>query len=134
MRQLDICQNICQNQPAAMRPMPAGQATSFPPDSARPARNASTGHDQRGSRDTSRDAFAEHRETGKLGKQQQQVFAVLTRTGQAFTRAELAARTGLPVSSICGRVRELLDLKVIVEDPRRPCTVTKKSAHPVRSA
>lgn len=99
---------------------------------ANPVRRASsTG---RGSRSTSRDALVEHRETGKLSAQQQQVFAALTRTGQAFTRAELARHTGLPTSSICGRVKELLDLLVIVEDPRRPCAVTGKSAHPVRSA
>jgi len=130
MRQLDIFQN----QPAAMRPMPEGRALPFPPESARPARNASTGHDQRGSRDTSRDAFVDHKETGKLGKQQQAVFSVLTRSGLAFTRAELAQHMGISGASICGRVKELLDLKIIVEDPRRPCTVTKKSAHPVRSA
>jgi len=99
---------------------------------ANPVRRASTVG--RGSRDTSRDALAEHKETGRLGKQQQVVFAVLTRSGQAFTRAELAANTGLPVSSICGRVKELLDLQVVVEDPRRPCSVTGKAAHPVRSA
>jgi len=88
----------------------------------------------RGMRDTSRDGLAEHRSSGKLGAQQQQVFAALTKSGQAFTRAELAANTGLPVSSICGRVKELLDLQVVVEDPRRPCSVTGKAAHPVRSA
>lgn len=127
--------DLFQNQPAVMRPMPEGQATPFPPDSARPARNTSTGHlENRGMRSTSRDALAEHKETGKLGAQQQKVFSVLTRTGMAFTRAELAARTGLPVSSICGRVRELLDLRVIVEDSRRPCAVTGKSAHAVRAA
>lgn len=127
--------DLFQNQPAAMRPMPEGQATPFPPDSARPARNASTGQpDNRGMRSTSRDGLADHKETGKLGKQQQAVFSVLTLTGMAFTRAELAKHMGLPCSSICGRVKELLDLRVIVEDPRRPCAVTGKSAHPVRAA
>ncbi len=121
------------NQPAAMRPMPEGRATPFPPESARPARNASTGHDNRGMRDTSREAFADHKETGRLGKQQQAVFSALTRSGLAFTRAELAQHMGIPVASICGRVKELLDLKVIVEDARRPCSVTQKNAHPVRA-
>lgn len=90
--------------------------------------------DNRGMRSTSRDALADHKETGKLGKQQQAVFSVLTLTGMAFTRAELAKHMGLPCSSICGRVKELLDLQVIVEDSRRPCAVTGKSAHAVRAA
>ena len=93
---------------------------------ANPVRRASTG---RGSRDTSRDALAEHRSSGKLGAQQQVVFAALTKGGQAFTRAELAVRTGIRLSAICGRVSELLALQVIKEGPRRQCSVTGKNAH-----
>lgn len=96
-----------------------------------PAARSKTG---RGSRDTSRDGLAEHRATGKLGAQQQQVFAVLTRTGQAFTRAELAQRTGIRLSAICGRISELLALQVIKEGPRRQCGVTGKNAHTLESA
>lgn len=88
----------------------------------------------RGGRDTSRDAMAEHRSSGKLGAQQQQVFAALTRSGQAFTRAELAQRTGIRLSAICGRSRELLDLQVIKEGPRRQCSVTGKNAHVLEAA
>ena len=83
----------------------------------------------RGSRDTSKDALAEHRSSGKLGAQQQQVFAALTRSGQAFTRAELAQRTGIRLSAICGRISELLALQVITEGPRRQCGVTGKNSH-----
>ena len=127
--------DLFQNQPAAMRPMPEGQATPFPPDSARPARNASTGQpDNRGMRSTSRDGLADHKETGKLGKQQQAVFSVLTLTGMAFTRAELAQRTGIRLSAICGRSRELLDLQLIKEGPRRQCSVTGKNAHVLEAA
>lgn len=83
----------------------------------------------RGSRDTSKDALAEHRSSGKLGAQQQVVFAALTKSGQAFTRAELAQRTGIRLSAICGRASELLALQVIKEGPRRQCSVTGKNAH-----
>ena len=127
--------DLFQNQPAAMRPMPEGRAKPLSPESARPARNASTGQpDNRGMRSTSRDAMAEHRETGKLGAQQQQVFAALTKSGQAFTRAELAQRTGIRLSAICGRSRELLDLQLIKEGPRRQCSVTGKNAHVLEAA
>ena len=125
--------DLFQNPPAAMRPMPAGRTNPFPSDSARPARNALTGHpDQRGRRDTSKDALACHRETGKLSAQQQQVFAVLTRTVQAFTRAELAAQLGMTHGAACGRVNELMKLGLIVETERRTCLVTGASSHGVR--
>jgi len=88
----------------------------------------------RGMRDTSRDGLAEHRATGKLGAQQQQVFAALTKSGQAFTRAELAQRTGIRLSAICGRASELLALQVIKEGPRRQCSVTGKNAHVLEAA
>jgi len=69
-----------------------------------------------------------------LGAQQQQVFAALTRSGQAFTRAELAQRTGIRLSAICGRVSELLALQVIKEGSRRQCSVTGKNAHVLEAA
>jgi len=119
MVQLDIFQ--------ASPPLPKAAANP------RGDRHAPLTNDGRGRCDTSRDALAEHRSSGKLGAQQQIVYAALTKSGQAWTRAELAAKTGLPVASICGRVRELLDLQMLVEEPRRPCSVSRKNAHPVRA-
>ena len=88
-----------------------------------------------GLRDSSRDAFHDHKAAGKLGKQQQAIYSFLTLNAhQDYTRGELAAAMGLPVASICGRCRELLDIKVISEKGRRECAVTGKSAHSVRAA
>lgn len=90
--------------------------------------------DGRGRRDTSRMAFAEQRESGRLSNGQARVLAFLTaRPGQSFTRAEIARDSRMPLQTVCGRVNELVHLKrMLVEDSRRECTVSGKSAHPVR--
>jgi DNA-binding IclR family transcriptional regulator len=49
-----------------------------------------------------------------------------------YTRSELAKRTGIRLSSICGRVSELIALGYLEEAGRRRCTETGRSAHPVR--
>ncbi len=43
-----------------------------------------------------------------------------------MTRANLCAATGLPINSICGRVRSLLDKGWLVVDGETICTATKK--------
>lgn len=90
--------------------------------------------DGRGRRDTSRAAYAEVRATGGLSNGQARVLTFLTaRPGRAFTRAEIARGTGMPLSGCCGRVNELIHIKrLLVEDPRRACAVSGKAAHPVR--
>lgn len=87
----------------------------------------------RGSRSTSRDALADHKETGKLGAQQQAVFSVLTRSGLAFTRAELAKQLGMTHGAACGRINELMKLGLVVETERRVCSVTGANSHGVRA-
>jgi predicted transcriptional regulator len=83
--------------------------------------------------DTSRDAFHVHQASGKLGAQQEQILAFLRRPPhQPCTRSEIAEATGIKLSAVCGRVNELLALGDLEELPRRRCTVTTSSAHPVR--
>lgn len=48
------------------------------------------------------------------------------------TRSEIAEATGMRLSSVCGRVNELIDLGYLEDAPRRVCWVTGKSAHAVR--
>lgn len=55
-------------------------------------------------------AVQEHRRSGRMKSSQGAVIAALASGGIAMTRNELATATGLPLSSICGRCRELLDL------------------------
>lgn len=84
-------------------------------------------------RDTSIDAF--YALGPKLGQQQRTIVAFLAkRCERDWTRGELAQATGMRLSSVCGRVKELADLKVIDELPRRPCRTTGVQAHPIRLA
>lgn len=83
-------------------------------------------------RDTSLDAYVEHGDSGQLGRQQWFLMMWFHRTGKQYTRRELAEETGMLLSSICGRVNELIELGYLEDAPRRPCQVTGKSAHVVR--
>lgn len=57
------------------------------------------------------EAFRDHARTGRLCASQHQVLEAFT-VGP-MTRNQAADRTGLPLSSICGRCRELLDADLI---------------------
>ncbi|MDT8895459.1 hypothetical protein RSO41_12410 [Halomonas sp. I1] len=59
-------------------------------------------------REVSREGYDDVRRSGRQARQSQQVLEAL-RTGGPSTRQDLQARTGLALSSICGRCRELLD-------------------------
>lgn len=82
--------------------------------------------------ETSRDAYDEIRDSGKLGEQQRRLMKWLHMHGGEHTRAELAARIGMRLSSVCGRVNELIELGYLEDGDRRPCSQTGRSAHPVR--
>jgi hypothetical protein len=79
---------------------------------------------------TSREAYKEHRATGKVGAQAQKILDKM-QPGVEYSRRELVELTGLELSSICGRVNELLGSGLIQEGKTRPCRVTGKSVHPV---
>ena len=57
-------------------------------------------------------AFSDHRRSGKLIGSRGLVTAALVSHGP-MTRNQIADATGLPLASICGRCRELLDLDYI---------------------
>ncbi|MGM0825675.1 MAG: hypothetical protein ACQEUY_13260 [Pseudomonadota bacterium] len=57
-------------------------------------------------------AFSDHRRSGKLSASRGLVTASLVSKGP-MTRNQLADATGLPLASICGRCRELLDMRYI---------------------
>lgn len=79
---------------------------------------------------TSIAAYREHRETGKVGAQARKILVAM-RPGVEYSRRELCEVTGLELSSICGRVNELLSSGHIQEGRVRPCRVTGKTVHPV---
>lgn len=82
---------------------------------------------------TSAENYELHLRSGKVGTQKERVLAFL-RANQYhnFSRAELAKELGLPLSSICGRVNELMETGVISERPQRLCAITGNTINPVR--
>lgn len=81
---------------------------------------------------TSIDNYREHRDSGKLGEQQRKIMIFFHLKGGEHTRSEIAQQTGMRLSSVCGRVNELVELGYLEDTERRSCRVTGKSAHPVR--
>lgn len=82
--------------------------------------------------DTSLDAYREHRDSGELSTQQKKIMMFYHLEGGEFTRSELAEKVGMRLSSVCGRVFELIEMGYLVEVARRPCGVTGVNAHPVK--
>lgn len=82
--------------------------------------------------DTSLEAYREHRDSGELGAQQRKIMIFYHLEGGEFTRSELAEKIGMRLSSVCGRVNELVELGYLAEGARRPCRVTGRNAHPVK--
>lgn len=84
-----------------------------------------------GVRDTSRAAYKEHAGSGKLTEQQAQLVYFLRFKPEGVTRNEIAQGTTLRLSSVCGRVNELIKLNILTDGPRRKCTVTGINSHVV---
>lgn len=82
---------------------------------------------------TSIAAYQEHIASGKVGKQAQSILESM-RPGINYSRRELVMITGLELSSVCGRVNELLQIGMLHEAAPRKCGVTKKTITPVERA
>ena len=82
---------------------------------------------------TSIEAYREHRSSGKLGDQAREIVEFLARhTDRDWSRAELSEALDLRLSSVCGRVNELLHGRHIEAAPARACQITGKKVSPVR--
>lgn len=81
---------------------------------------------------TSLDAYREHRYSGELGEQQKKVMLFFHSNGGEHTRSELSKRVPMRLSSVCGRVNELIKMGYLTEGPRRRCSETGINAHPVK--
>lgn len=79
---------------------------------------------------TSIAAYKDHREAGKVSAQARSILDAM-KPGIKYSRRELVEITGLELSSICGRVHELLGSKLIREDTPRKCRITGKTVKPV---
>ena len=80
--------------------------------------------------ETSIVAYKEHKAQGKVGTQAQHILDFLI-FGKDYSRREIAGITGLELSSVCGRVNELLEIGALKEVMPRKCKVTGKTIKPV---
>ena len=80
---------------------------------------------------TSIEAYIEHKDTGKVGKQASTILEKMSPTTD-YSRKELSRLTGFELSAICGRVNELLGLGLLEELASRKCSITGKNIHPVK--
>lgn len=74
--------------------------------------------------------YHEHEDSGALGRQAGAIYAYLN-DGRQRSRAELAMQTGMRLSSVCGRVNELLNVGLLFEGGNRKCSVTGRTIRPV---
>ncbi len=81
--------------------------------------------------DTSIEAYEEHKAEGKVGAQSNMILKKM-RPNTNYSRRELSRLTGIDLSSICGRVNEMLSVGLLVEDAQRKCLITSKKINPVR--
>jgi hypothetical protein len=83
-------------------------------------------------RNISAQAYRAHIQSGKQQSQWMKILTFLNnRYPQCYTRSELASMTGMRMSSVCGRVNELMAAKLVEEKTRRKCAITDEPAHPV---
>ena len=80
--------------------------------------------------ETSVMAYKEHRATGKVGSQAMYIFETLE-FNKGYSRREIVEITGLELSSVCGRINEMLQSGMIEELVPRKCNVTGKTIKPI---
>jgi hypothetical protein len=81
--------------------------------------------------DTSIEAYKEHKDTGKLGRQAATLLEKMI-PEKDYSRKELSRATGFELSAICGRVNELLAMGLLEELAPRKCNITGKKIHPIK--
>jgi len=78
--------------------------------------------------DTSIDAYIEHKETGKLGEQTRKILEFFEKYNtKDWSRSEVSKNLDIRLSSVCGRVDELIKFKFLQTDQKRKCEVTGKT-------
>ena len=82
-------------------------------------------------RESSRAAYSELRDTGRLGRQQQTILDQI-KPGRDYSLRELSRLTHLEINAVSGRVNDLKKLNLLVEGEKRACTVTGKTITPVK--
>ena len=81
-------------------------------------------------RSTSKEAYAELKEEGTLGKQEKTILAAM-KHGWNYSLQEISQLTGIAINAVSGRVNGLKKKGFVLECDKRPCSITGKSITPV---
>ena len=81
-------------------------------------------------RSTSKEAYAELKEEGTLGKQEETILAAM-KNGWNYSLQEISQLTGIAINAVSGRVNGLKKKGFVLECDKRPCSITGKSITPV---
>jgi biotin operon repressor len=83
-------------------------------------------------RDTSLSAYRELKDTGELGKQEQRIYQIILKSGEAMSLQEIASTTGIGINAVSGRVNGLKKNGFLIESQKRTCKITGRTVRPVR--
>ncbi len=84
-------------------------------------------------RDTSLDAYFEHRNSGKMSTQCGRIYNAIKNGSQKdYSLQEIVKLTGEMISSVSARCKKMKDDGVLEESESRKCSITGKTVHPVK--
>lgn len=81
---------------------------------------------------TSKLAYREHEEEGKVGKQAREILSFMLRRRRDWSRSELSEELCMRLSSVCGRVNELMAAGKVAHGDMRKCRITGRKVNPVK--
>jgi len=81
-------------------------------------------------RQTSKEVYADLKEEGTLGKQEETILSVM-KAEWNYSLQEISQLTGIAINAVSGRVNGLKKKGWLVECEKRPCSVTGKNITPV---
>ena len=81
-------------------------------------------------RSTSKEAYAELKEEGTLGKQEETILAAMKNEWN-YSLQEISQLTGIAINAVSGRVNGLKKKGFVVECDKRKCALTGRNITPV---
>jgi predicted transcriptional regulator len=79
------------------------------------------------------EAYKHHIDSGKAETQWMKIFTFMD-SHVPLTRSEISETLGMRMSSVCGRIHELIEAGLLKEGDRRRCEITGEPAHTLESA
>jgi predicted transcriptional regulator len=79
------------------------------------------------------EAYKRHIDSGKQATQWMKIYTFIDGR-MPMTRSEISETLGMRMSSVCGRIHELVEAGLLRECDRRRCEITGEPAHTLESA